>query len=251
MNKEESLKTFSEIAKVIENDSSMTIKNHILGDVIFANGTFGNLEKKNNGRFGIKHIIEGRYRKDNLSKEDISVLLYLIKDAVETGTPSNLDKPRLNIRKNGIFVSITKQWLGSDETWVITGFAENDKNNVMTKEATDAIKAVNAQYGYAPEFFSIGRQVGAVIAFINKITQNQNLSNQNISTTQSVALSKENGTMQLFNQVVKLTAENRKLEEKVKELTSQLELSRQKVNKHFEQQTQKSKSPSPNDGFDR
>lgn len=165
------LSVFSQIAEVIEKDSSMIIKNPVLGDVIFANGTLGNLEKKNTGGFGIKHIIDGRYRKDGLDEKEISALLYLIKDTVETVIPDDISKNRLNIRKNSIFVGVSKQWLGSDENWVITGFAENDENNVIKKEAADAIKAVNAQYGYAPEFLSISRQVGAVIASIDKITQ--------------------------------------------------------------------------------
>ena len=165
------LAVFSQIAEVIEKDSSMIIKNPVLGDVVFANGTLGNLEKKNTGGFGIKHIIDGRYRKDGLNEKEISALLYLIKDTVETVIPDDITKNRLNIRKNSIFVGVSKQWLGSDENWVITGFAENDENNVIKKEAADAIKAVNAQYGYAPEFLSISRQVGAVIASIDKITQ--------------------------------------------------------------------------------
>ena len=167
----EQLAVFSQISEVIEKDSSMIIKNPVLGDVVFANGTLGNLEKKNTGGFGIKHIIDGRYRKDGLDEKEISALLYLIKDTVETVIPDDISKNRLNIRKNSIFVGVSKQWLGSDENWVITGFAENDENNAIKKEAADAIKAVNAQYGYAPEFLSISRQVGAVIASIDKITQ--------------------------------------------------------------------------------
>ena len=125
----EQLAVFSQIAEVIEKDSSMIIKNPVLGDVVFANGTLGNLEKKNTGGFGIKHIIDGRYRKDGLDEKEISALLYLIKDTVETVIPDDISKNRLNIRKNSIFVGVSKQWLGSDENWVITGFAENDENN--------------------------------------------------------------------------------------------------------------------------
>lgn len=58
----------------------------------------------------------------------------------------------------------------------MTDFAENDGNDEMKKEAADAIKAVNAQYGYTPEFLSIGRQAGAVIASVDRIMQNGNLS---------------------------------------------------------------------------
>ena len=177
--KNDALKSFMEIAEVIENDSSMTIQNSVLGEVIFANGTFGNLKKKNNGGFGIKHIIEGRYRKDNLSKEEISALLYLIKQTVEKVLPDEPQKTRLNLRDNGILVGISRQWMGTEESWVITGFAEKENDNELKKEASDAIKAVNAQYGYTPEFLSIGKQVGAVIASVDKITHNKDLSSHN------------------------------------------------------------------------
>lgn len=167
----EQLAVFSQIAEVIEKDSSMIIKNPVLGDVVFANGTLGNLEKKNTGGFGIKHIIDGRYRKDGLDEKEISALLYLMKDVVETQNPENIEKPKINLVKNGIWVGITRNWGESDEKWIVTGYGETDTSGKMIKEAADAIKAVNAQYGYAPEFLSVGRQVGAVIASIDKITQ--------------------------------------------------------------------------------
>lgn len=167
----EQLAVFSQIAEVIEKDSSMIIKNPVLGDVVFANGTLGNLEKKNTGGFGIKHIIDGRYRKDGLDEKEISALLFLMKDVVETQNPENIEKPKINLVKNGIWVGITRNWGESDEKWIVTGYGETDISGNMIKEAADAIKAVNAQYGYAPEFLSVGRQVGAVIASIDKITQ--------------------------------------------------------------------------------
>lgn len=167
----EQLSVFSQIAEVIEKDSSMIIKNPVLGDVVFANGTLGNLEKKNTGGFGIKHIIDGRYRKDGLDEKEISALLFLMKDVVETQNPENIEKPKINLVKNGIWVGITRNWGESDEKWIVTGYGETDTSGKMIKEAADAIKAVNAQYGYAPEFLSVGRQVGAVIASIDKITQ--------------------------------------------------------------------------------
>ena len=167
----EQLAVFSQIAEFIEKDSSMIIKNPVLGDVVFANGTLGNLEKKNTGGFGIKHIIDGRYRKDGLDEKEISALLFLMKDVVETQNPENIEKPKINLVKNGIWVGITRNWGESDEKWIVTGYGETDTSGKMIKEAADAIKAVNAQYGYAPEFLSVGRQVGAVIASIDKITQ--------------------------------------------------------------------------------
>lgn len=178
----EQLAVFSQIAEVIEKDSSMIIKNPVLGDVVFANGTLGNLEKKNTGGFGIKHIIDGRYRKDGLNEKEISALLFLMKDVVETQKPENIEKPKINLVKNGIWVGITRNWGESDEKWIVTGYGETDVNGIMITEAADAIKAVNAQYGYAPEFLSVGRQVGAVIASIDKITQINEKSTANAKT---------------------------------------------------------------------
>lgn len=241
------LAVFSQIAEVIEKDSSMIIKNPVLGDVVFSNGTLGNLEKKNTGGFGIKHIIDGRYRKDGLNEKEISALLYLIKDTVETVIPDDITKNRLNIRKNSIFVGVSKQWLGSNENWVITGFAENDENNVIEKEAADAIKAVNAQYGYAPEFLSISRQVGAVIASIDKITQNaekstsaEQSSESNLlygKTTVNVdGLEREHGVLEGFKNAVKmvdrLKEENIQLKKENIELHKRLEQKSHSKNRH-------------------
>lgn len=165
------------IDKVMKYDGSMTINNPGLGDVIYANGTIGNIEKARNGGFGIKHIIEGRYLKDNMSNEDITSLLHLIKDTVETVEPEVSEKNRINLQKNGIWVGIAKSWLGTDENWIVTGFGIKEENQELTKEAIDSIKAVSAQYGYAPEFLSISKQVGAITSNIDNTIRNIKLSN--------------------------------------------------------------------------
>ena len=190
------LKSLQDISDVIENDSSMIIKNPVLGDVVFSNGTFGNLQKKNNGGFGIKHIIEGRYRKDGFSQEQIASLLYLIKETVETVSPSDIAKPKINLEKNGIWVGITRSWLDTDENWIITGYGEFNKGQQLTKEATDAINAVSAKYGYTPEFLSVGKQVGAVIASVNMITLKNQMSSVNMNITQ---LAEENARLKEEN----------------------------------------------------
>lgn len=200
------LKSFKDIAEVIENDSSMTLINPVLGDVVFSNGTFGNLKKKNTGGFGIKHIIEGRYRKDGFTKEQITSLLYLIKDAVETVAPVIIDKPKINLVKNGIWVGITRNWLDTDENWIVTGFGEFNKEQELKKEAADAINAVSAKYGYTPEFLSVGKQVGAVIASIEIITLKNQMSSINTDletlTAENARLRHEN--LQLGKQIMKI-----------------------------------------------
>lgn len=190
------LKSFQDISDVIENDSSMIIKNPVLGDVVFSNGTFGNLQKKNNGGFGIKHIIEGRYRKDGFSQEQIVSLLYLIKETVETVSPSDIAKPKINLVKNGIWVGITRSWLDTDENWIVTGYGEFNKEQQLTKEATDAINTVSVKYGYTPEFLSVGKQVGAVIASVNMIALKNQMSSVNKNITQ---LTEENARLKEEN----------------------------------------------------
>ena len=167
------IESLSEIGNAIKNDSAIILKSPTFGDVTFSKGVFGDLSKKNNGGYGINHIVEGRYVKDNLSKQDIASLLYLIKNTVETTEVDKDDsKSRQNIIKDGIWVTIRKDFDGIKQNWVVTGFAENDGNGQITKEAADAIKAVNAQYGYAPEHLFVSEQVGAVIASVNTIAQN-------------------------------------------------------------------------------
>ena len=222
--KKDILKSFKDIAEVIENDSSMTLINPVLGDVVFSNGTFGNLKKKNTGGFGIKHIIEGRYRKDGFTKEQITSLLYLIKDAVETVAPVIIDKPKINLVKNGIWVGITRNWLDTDENWIVTGFGEFNKEQELKKEAADAINAVSAKYGYTPEFLSVGKQVGAVIASCNILPQSQENSNTKESSINSKfnQLAKEyNGLLKEFDENIKdynelLSAYNKSQEENKK-----------------------------------
>ena len=212
--KKDILKSFKDIAEVIENDSSMTLINPVLGDVVFSNGTFGNLKKKNTGGFGIKHIIEGRYRKDGFTKEQITSLLYLIKDAVETVAPVIIDKPKINLVKNGIWVGITRNWLDTDENWIVTGFGEFNKEQELKKEAADAINAVSAKYGYTPEFLSVGKQVGAVIASIEIITLKNQMSSINTDletlTAENARLRHEN--LQLGKQIMKIAYQQTKNE---------------------------------------
>lgn len=167
------LESLTEIGNTIKNDSAMILKSPSFGDVTFSTGVFGDLSKKNNGGYGINHIVEGRYVKDGLTQQDIASLLYLIKDAVETTTVEIDDsKSRQNIIKDGIWVTVRKDFDGIKQNWIVTGFAENDEKGQITKEATDAIKAVNAQYGYAPEHLFVSEQVGAVIASLNNVAQN-------------------------------------------------------------------------------
>jgi uncharacterized protein YkuJ len=69
------------------------------------------------------------------------------------------DKRAYLLEKNGIIVVASKMRFDNKEQFVLTGYENTDKK----EEATDAIKKVISKYGYAPEFFSLKRQAGAII----------------------------------------------------------------------------------------
>lgn len=166
--------TFDAYADVLKNGGRLNISNPKLGNVVFDAGVLGDLTKKNKGGFGIRHLIASRYLKDGMNTDDICALLYLVKDTVETALPPDTEKSKINLKKDGIWVGISKEWNGEKENWIITGFPENDSEGNITKEAADTIKTVNAQYGYALEHSPIREQVGAVIASINTIASADN-----------------------------------------------------------------------------
>ena len=206
------LKSLSEIGNTIKNNTAMILKSPSFGDVTFSTGVFGDLSKKNNGGYGINHIIEGRYTKDNLSEKDIASLLYLIKNTVEnTEVEIDESKSRQNIVKDGVWVTLRKDFDGIKQNWIVTGFAENNENGEMTREAADAIKAVNAQYGYAPEHLFVSEQVGAVIASLRTIAQN-------------ILKSSDKERIESFKSIykdTKLLQENKVMENKLSEKTEE------------------------------
>ena len=169
---------FSVIAETLKNDSIMYLDNKTLGTVEFPSGTLGDLRKEKTGGYGMKHIIQGRYEKDGMNNTDIASLLYAITNVVEIAEVQDTSKDRINIVKNGIVVGLSRNWYGENKTWVITGFAENDKNNEMTQVAKDTIRTVNAQCGYALEHSHIRDQVGAITTFIDSVRQANKKSNE-------------------------------------------------------------------------
>ena len=169
---------FSVIAETLKNDSIMYLDNKTLGTVEFPSGTLGDLRKEKTGGYGMKHIIQGRYEKDGMNNTDIASLLYAITNVVEVAEVQDTSKDRINIVKNGIVVGLSRNWYGENKTWVITGFAENDKNNEMTQVAKDTIRTVNAQCGYALEHSHIRDQVGAITTFIDSVRQANKKSNE-------------------------------------------------------------------------
>ena len=173
------LKTLNDYAEALKNNSQLIFKNPDLGNIVFDNGFFGNPDKNFKGGYGIKHLIASRSQKDNMSLDAISALLLKVKDVVESVKPEDPSKDHMNLIKDGIWVGISKQWSGTDETWIITGFPEKENANSFTKEATDTIQTVIARNSYALEHSSIREQVGAVVKSIALDNEKSTIKNNN------------------------------------------------------------------------
>lgn len=126
---------------------------------------------------GIRHIIEERYKKDNLSQDEITALSALILETVKTGEITRDSKNRCEITKNGIIAIIRKDFDDRDENWILTGFQYKGENEEKNREATEAIQTVIAQYSHSLEYSYFRNQVGAVISSLDlNISQTENKS---------------------------------------------------------------------------
>ena len=126
---------------------------------------------------GIRHIIEERYKKDNLSQDEITALSALILETVKTGEITRNSKNRCEITKNGIIAIIRKDFDDRDENWILTGFQYKGENEEKNREATEAIQTVIAQYSHSLEYSYFRNQVGAVISSLDlNISQTENKS---------------------------------------------------------------------------
>lgn len=166
----------NKLASVLENKTYMTVQNPELNEVVFDYGNFGDLTtQKSNGGNGLIHIIQRRNEIDKLSETDIASLLIKIYDIAKTEKPDTYDntKTRAFINKDGIKVILQKNWKNSNKNWLVSGYGIMQVNKTLSKEAAETIKTVNAQYGYKPEHSRLRLQVGAVIASIDNVRQNQ------------------------------------------------------------------------------
>ena len=101
--------------------------------------------------------------------------MYKIKELTETEKPDSYDisKTRAFINKNGIRVVLQKDWNNNGRSWIVSGYGLQEADGKIKLEATETIKAVTANYGYKPEHSFLREQVGAVIASISNIRQEQ------------------------------------------------------------------------------
>lgn len=148
-------RAFSMLSDILEKGHKQTVENPELGEISIEAGETGK------SGWGLKHIIEQRYRKDGKNADDIAALIPLVIGAAKDGKITRENNKLYELEKNGIIAIIRKADDKSGK-WILTGFENWDKQ----KEATDSIKTVIAKYGYAPEYSSFRKQVGAVIASI-------------------------------------------------------------------------------------
>lgn len=150
-------RAFSMLSDILEKGHKQTVENPELGEISIEAGETGK------SGWGLKHIIEQRYKKDGKNADDIAALIPLIVGAAKDGKLTRENNKLYELEKNGIIAIIRKADDKSGK-WILTGFENWDKQ----KEAADSIKTVIAKYGYAPEYSSFRRQVGAVIASIEE-----------------------------------------------------------------------------------
>lgn len=158
--KENAKKDFTDLEHVLISGNSTQIDSLNAGKVLLENGETGK------HGYGLKHIIEQRYKKDGKSENEITALLHLILESVRTGEITRENNRNLELTKNGIVAILRKEPNDKGFQWILTGFDDWNKK----EEATDAIKTVIADNSYTPEFSSFRKQVGAVIASLNGTT---------------------------------------------------------------------------------
>ncbi len=170
--KNKDISLMQEINSVLTDREVFLRRNETLGNVRVK---YGNLDK------GICHIIAHRMDKmikhenmsfDEAAKKTSAIIFLSIKNINEAPATKEING-RYAIFKNGIKTAVDTDKKGR---FVVTGFDLDETK----QEATDAINAVNAVYGYTPEFLEIYAQVGAVYASLaNNIAQQSPVVNEN------------------------------------------------------------------------
>lgn len=166
-NEKEDISLMQNISSVLTESEVFFKNNETLGDVRIR---FGNSEHN-----GLSHIIKRRMDKlikhEGMSYDDAvketSAILFLSLKNISSAPATKETNGRYAIYKNGMKTAIDTDKNGK---FVVTGFDFNDTK----QEAADAIKSVNALYGYAPEFLEIYAQVGATYASLNNNITQQN-----------------------------------------------------------------------------
>lgn len=160
-------KDFNNLTDMLKNGKDFTVEtNKYFGNVLIEGGKTGK------GGYGIKHIIEQRYKKDGKSVDEITAMIPLILDSIRTGKITRETGRTIELQKNGIVAILRREPNDKGTNWILTGF-ENTDNAKEKKKAADVIATVIANKDYAPERSSFREQVGAVTALLDNIPQNE------------------------------------------------------------------------------
>lgn len=92
---------------------------------------------------GIRHIIEERVKKDNLSENEITALSALILETVRTGEITRDSSNRCEITKNGIIAIVRKDLDDEHHNWVLTGFAYKEEDLIKKEKQQKLYKRLS------------------------------------------------------------------------------------------------------------
>ena len=150
-------KNFNLLNRIFESGKTVLVESPHIGKVAIELG-----EKGKSG-YGLMHIIEQRYTKDNMSIDHITALCALVIQTVREGEVTRANQRIIELQSENGIVTLVRKPDDKRYHWVLTGFDNWDKK----KEATGAIKTVIAQNRYTPEYSSFRKQVGAVVGSLS------------------------------------------------------------------------------------
>jgi hypothetical protein len=154
------------LSTILAMGKSYVVNHTGLGEIII---DVGETEKNS---FGLNHIINQHYM-GGKNETEIAVLLLNIHSALKDGKILE-DIPVYNkvgndvgiykLEKDGIIAVVSKMRFNDSEKFLVSGY--EDKNN--KEAAAGAIRTGIDTYSYVPEFSGFRKQVGAVIASLNR-----------------------------------------------------------------------------------
>lgn len=150
-------KNFNLLNRIFESGKTVLVESPHIGKVVIELGETGK------SGYGLMHIIEQRYTKDNMSIDHITALCALVIQTVREGDVTRETRQRIELQSVNGIVAIIRKPDDKKHHWVLTGFDNWNKK----KEATDAIKTVSAQNSYAQERSDFREHVGAVVVSLS------------------------------------------------------------------------------------
>ena len=162
-------KDFKDLASIIKNKASLNLENDNIGEV--------NLTYDVN-KSDLKHIIERRYSElknkyhvegENERRKLLTSFVFSLLQTIKHGSATLQKDGRSYILKHNGISAIARQ--NKAGKIVVTGFVDNSNE----KEGAETIAAVNADYGYTPEFLELYAQVGATLPTNNDTMNKENV----------------------------------------------------------------------------